>query len=175
MIRSCLLFLMVWPFLIEAQDTTAMRTPMDHFNEAARQYVKQDKISALRTIDKGLRQYPGDARLRKLAEELLKEDQQQQQQQQQAEQQKQDQQQEQQQQQGGEQQDQQQRDGKEDAGHQHQRQEGDEGTPKPKPGEIAPQDAKRILDALDRQEQQVQSKLRQRQQPAPKVPVDKDW
>ena len=149
-----------------------MRTPLDHFNEAARQYVKQDKISALRTIDAGLRKFPDDARLRKLAEELLKEEQQQQQQQDQQQQQQDKQQQDQQQSGGQKDRQEEKKDGPEQ---QDQQRDGNEGTPKPKPGEIAPQDAKRILDALDRQEQQVQSKLRQRQQPAPKVPVDKDW
>lgn len=153
-----------------AQDTTAVKGPMDYFNLAAKQYVKQDKMSALRTLDQGLQQHPQDARLRKLATELMKEEQQQQQQQQQD----QDQNDSSKPQQGKNGQDQrkeekpadrQQGDGSKE------QQDGDQ----PRPGEIAPQDAKRILDALDRQEQHVQSKMRQRQQPAPKVPVDKDW
>ena len=55
----------------------------EYFNLAARQYVKEDKLAALKTLDKGLQAHPGDARMLKLAEELLKEQQQQQQAQQQ--------------------------------------------------------------------------------------------
>jgi hypothetical protein len=166
-----LVLVMFGAMTMVAQDTTAVKSPMDYFNLAAKQYVKEDKMSALRTLDQGLQQHPQDARLRKLATELLKEQQQQQQQQQDKpedgrskeeqikgaqEQQKQEQQAEQQQ-----------------SEQSKERKPGDPG--QPRPGEIAPQDAKRILDALDRQEQQVQSRMRQRQQPAPKVPVDKDW
>jgi Skp family chaperone for outer membrane proteins len=53
------------------------------FDRAAQEFVQQDKITALRTLDKGLREHPNDPRLTKLAEALLKEDQQQKQQQQQ--------------------------------------------------------------------------------------------
>ncbi len=33
----------------------------DYFNRAAKQYVKEDKVNALRTLDKALQEYPGDA------------------------------------------------------------------------------------------------------------------
>jgi len=158
-----------------AQDTAAVKSPMDYFNLAAKQYVKEDKMSALRTLDQGLQQHPQDARLRKLATELLKEQQQQQKQQQQQQQDKQE--------EGRSKEDQ----SKEGQDQQKQEQKAQQqkaepskerkpGSPdQPRPGEIAPQDAKRILDALDRQEQHVQSRMRKRQQPAPKIPVDKDW
>ena len=50
-----------------------------YFNQASKEFVKQDKMHALRTLDNGLRQFPGDPRLLKLAEELVKEDEQQEQ------------------------------------------------------------------------------------------------
>ena len=160
-----------------AQDTTAVKSPMDYFNLAAKQYVKEDKMSALRTLDQGLQQHPQDARLRKLATELLKEQQQQQQQQQQHQQQQdksEDGQSKKEQSKDGQEQQEQEKQAEQQKSEQSkERKPGDPG--QPRPGEIAPQDAKRILDALDRQEQQVQSRMRQRQQPAPKVPVDKDW
>lgn len=172
-----LLLLWVCAMNLAAQDTAAVKTPMDYFNLAAKQYVKEDKMSALRTLDQGLQQHPQDARLRKLATELLKEQQQQQQQQQQ-DQQKQDQQKDgsskpDQSKGGQDQQKQQQQSDQQQADPSQERKQGEQ--KQPRPGEIAPQDAKRILDALDRQEQEVQSKMRQRQQPTPKVPVDKDW
>ena len=166
-----LVLVMFGAMTMVAQDTTAVKSPMDYFNLAAKQYVKEDKMSALRTLDQGLQQHPQDARLRKLATELLKEQQQQQQQQQdkpedgrsKEEQSK-----------GGQEQQKQEQQAEQQKSEQSkERKPGDPG--QPRPGEIAPQDAKRILDALDRQEQQVQSRMRQRQQPAPKVPVDKDW
>jgi hypothetical protein len=166
-----LVLVMFGAMTMVAQDTTAVKSPMDYFNLAAKQYVKEDKMSALRTLDQGLQQHPQDARLRKLATELLKEQQQQQQQQQdkpedgrsKEEKSK-----------GGQEQQKQEQQAEQQQSEQSkERKPGDPG--QPRPGEIAPQDAKRILDALDRQEQQVQSRMRQRQQPAPKVPVDKDW
>jgi hypothetical protein len=170
-----LLLVMFGAMTMVAQDTTAVKSPMDYFNLAAKQYVKEDKMSALRTLDQGLQQHPQDARLRKLATELLKEQQQQQQQQQQQEQDKpEDGRSKEEQSKGGQEQQKQEQQAEQQQSEQSkERKPGDPG--QPRPGEIAPQDAKRILDALDRQEQQVQSRMRQRQQPAPKVPVDKDW
>ncbi|MBK9535488.1 MAG: hypothetical protein IPO10_10005 [Flavobacteriales bacterium] len=46
----------------------------DYFNTASKKYVKEQKIEALKTLDKGLKAYPGDPRLLKLAEELIKEE-----------------------------------------------------------------------------------------------------
>jgi hypothetical protein len=170
-----LVLVMFGAMTMVAQDTTAVKSPMDYFNLAAKQYVKEDKMSALRTLDQGLQQHPQDARLRKLATELLKEQQQQQQQQQQQEQDKPEDGRSKEEQSKGaqEQQKQEQQAEQQQSEQSKERKPGDPG--QPRPGEIAPQDAKRILDALDRQEQQVQSRMRQRQQPAPKVPVDKDW
>jgi hypothetical protein len=168
-----LLLVMFGAMTMVAQDTTAVKSPMDYFNLAAKQYVKEDKMSALRTLDQGLQQHPQDARLRKLATELLKEQQQQQQQQQEQDKPEDGRSKEEQSKGGQEQQKQEQQAEQQQSEQSKERKPGDPG--QPRPGEIAPQDAKRILDALDRQEQQVQSRMRQRQQPAPKVPVDKDW
>lgn len=147
----------------------------EYFNRAAKQYVKEDKLSALRTLDKGLQQYPGDARLLKLAEELLKEEQQQQQPSQQ--QQEQQEQQEKQEEQGqdkkaeqGEQNEEKQKEG----GQQNERNEPAD-KPGPRPGRISPQEAERMLDAMDRQEKEVQDKVRNRQRPTPRTPIEKDW
>jgi hypothetical protein len=168
-----LLLVMFGAMTMVAQDTTAVKSPMDYFNLAAKQYVKEDKMSALRTLDQGLQQHPQDARLRKLATELLKEQQQQQQQQQEQDKPEDGRSKEEQSKGAQEQQKQEQQAEQQQSEQSKERKPGDPG--QPRPGEIAPQDAKRILDALDRQEQQVQSRMRQRQQPAPKVPVDKDW
>ncbi|MEO8591629.1 MAG: hypothetical protein ABI432_19765 [Flavobacteriales bacterium] len=159
-------------FAVNAQTTSAD----DYFNRAGTQYVKEDKRAALRTLDQGLQEYPGDPRLLKLAEALLKEEQQKQQQQQkqQEQQQQKDQQQQQEQQ---KKQEQQQREQEEKQQQEQQAKEGEQ-DPKnmePQPGRIAPQDARRILDALERSEKDVQQKVRERQRPARRVTIDKDW
>ncbi len=150
----------------------AQSTPSEEwFNQAAKQYIKEDKGAALRTLDQALREHPGDARLLSLAEELLKEQQQDQQQPRPQDQQQKD---------GGEDQPQQGNDGqdqqgppKEDGGDRNEPR--DTQGEKPAPGRIAPQDAKRILDALDRQEKDTQEKVRARQRPTQRTPTDKDW
>lgn len=141
----------------------------DYFNRAGKEYVKVDKRTALRTLDQGLREYPGDPRLLKLAEELLKEEQQKQQQ---LQKQQQEQQQKEQQQQQEEQQKQEQQKKEEQAKEQEAKEQKEQ---MPEPGRIAPQDAERILDALEREEKDVQQKVRDRQRPARRVPIEKDW
>lgn len=143
----------------------------EYFNLAARQYVKEDKLAALKTLDKGLQAHPGDARMLKLAEELLKE----QQQQQQAQQQQQKQQDEQQKKEEQEQQKAQEEQQKKEQQEQAQQSERKEGEKKPQPGRIAPQDAERILDALERQEQGTQDKVRARMRPVQRRRIEKDW
>lgn len=153
-------------FLLAAATSNAQSTSAEaYFNQAGRAYVKEDKLAALKALDKGLREHPGDARLLKLAEELLKEQQQQQQ-----EQQKQDEQQNQQQKQEQEQKQEQQAEQEK----QEQAQENQEESA-PKPGDIAPQDAKRILDALERREKDTQDKVRARMRPARRARIEKDW
>ncbi|HRD53598.1 MAG TPA: hypothetical protein PKY96_13210 [Flavobacteriales bacterium] len=139
-------------------DTTGTHSAEGYFNRASRQYVKEDKSSAMRILDEGLRAHPGDAKLLKLAEQLLKEERQNQQQQQQ--------QQPEQQQQQQQEQEQQQRQG-------HEREQGqekersDEGMDK--------RDAERMLDELNRKEQGVQDRVRSRSTPSRKPKPAKDW
>lgn len=51
----------------------------------------------------------------------------------------------------------------------------DKGREQQKPGQIAPQDATRMLDAAQQQEKDVQDKVRQMMQPKPVKPAEKDW
>lgn len=149
---------------------------LDHFNRASKEYIKKDKLSALRILDEGLRNYPGDPRMLKLAEELLKESQQQQQEQQKKEEQK--------------EQEKKEQEQKDKQGEEKEQDDGEKGPeqkpqerdqPKPaeqaqrKPGTIAPEDARRMLDALDRQERKVQDKVRENQRPVSRLPIEKDW
>ncbi len=171
-IRSILLLCAVLGFSLAAN---AQTTALDYFNEAGKQYVKKDKGAALRTLSAGLHQYPGDARLLKLAEELLKEEQQKQQQQQKEQQQNEQQQKEQEKKQQQQAQEQKEKEQKEQQEQQAQQGERDPKDAKPQAGRIAPQDARRILDALERGERDVQQKVRERQRPARRVTVEKDW
>lgn len=152
----------------------AQATPEEYFNLAARQYVKEDKRLALRTLDQGLRAHPQDRKLRGLAEALLKNEQQDQQQQQQKQEQQNKEDQEQQ-----KEQDEQARkeeEQKKEEAREQQQQEGDqERMQQPRPGEISQKDAERMLDALERREQDVQQQVRARLRPARRVPVEKDW
>ncbi|MBL7940886.1 MAG: hypothetical protein JNL43_16105 [Flavobacteriales bacterium] len=166
-------------------------TALDLFNKASKEYVKQDKMQALRTLDLALQQYPGDPRLLKLAEELVKEEQQQQQKEQQQQQQKQEEQQQEQerkdQQQAQEQKEQEKKDQEqaqqekqkqeqEKQGQEQQAQNAQEGeTGQPRAGTIAPQDAMRMLDALERSEKDVQEKVRVKLRPATRRSIQKDW
>lgn len=139
-------------------DTTGTHSAEGYFNRASRQYVKEDKSSAMRILDEGLRAHPGDARLLKLAEQLLKEERQnkqQQQQQQEQQQQRQEQEQQQQEQQGQERQ---------------QGQEKDRSN-----GGMDKRDAERMLDELNRKEQGVQDRVRSRSTPSRKPKPAKDW
>ena len=47
--------------------------------------------------------------------------------------------------------------------------------PQKQPDRIDPQDAKRMLDAAQQQEKDVQDKVRRMMQPKPATPTDKDW
>ncbi len=154
-------------------------SPEAYFNQASKEYIKKDKLTALRTLDKALREHPGDPRLLALAEELIKEDEQQQQQQQQQEQQQQDKQKEQEQNEDAQQDT---GDGKGDEqesrpeqGNEQERSEQGQGREEKHPRSIAPQDARRMLDALERQEKDVQDKVRAKQRPANRRPIEKDW
>jgi hypothetical protein len=138
-------------------------TPDAYFDRAAREYVKEDKGSALRILEKGLREHPGDPRLLKLAEELLKEEQQEPQEVQP---------------QSGEgdgddqpQQQPQPGDGADEREHKEPRDRKEPNLP----DRISPKDAERILDAMEREEKEVRDRVRDRQRPAPRTPIEKDW
>ena len=147
---SAALWLLALPGWAQS-DSARAGTAQDYFNRAAQQYVRKDKGSAMRVLDNGLRAHPGDARLLALAQELLKEEQQQDQKQQQQQQNQQNQQEQQQEQQQAE------------------RAERDKGEGMDK------RDAERLLDQLNRDEQDVQEKARAKRVPARKRNPDKDW
>lgn len=179
-----------------AQTTTAEA----YFNQASREFVKMDKMTALRTLDQGLQQYPGDPKLLKLAEELVKEEQRKQQEEQQkkeqqqqekdknnekekgdgkGEQQKEDQadrpedgKQDQAGESGKEQQDE---PGKDQAGNEQQSGDQQQKPERPMAGRIAPQDAMRMLEALELSEKEVQNKVRAKRRPASRRTIEKDW
>lgn len=169
----------------------AQVTAQAYFDQAGKEFVKQDKMQALRTLDDALRQYPNDPKLLKLAEELLKEDEQKDKQKQEQEQKEQDKQEQEKKEQ--EKQEQQQSDGQKEKEQQKEQQEKqeqekeqkeqeqaqqgdqDKKEQEPKPGTIAPQDAMRMLDALERSEKDVQEKLRARRRPARSRTIENDW
>lgn len=176
--------------LVRAQTTTAEA----YFNQASKEYVKQDKMQALRTLDHGLQQYPGDPKLLKLAEELVKEEEKKDQQKQKQEQEKKDQEKQDQEKQDQEKKDQeksqdqkeqekkdqQQAEKDQQKKEQEKQEQAQQGDPKdqkgqPKPGSIAPQDAMRMLDALERSEKDVQEKVRAKRRPASRRTIEKDW
>jgi Ca-activated chloride channel homolog len=165
-----IMLLMAGSLAVNGQELSAL----DYFNRASREYVKQDKLTALKTLDEALKHHPGDPRLLKLAEELLKEEQQQQKQEQQKQEQKEQEQQQKQEQDKGEQDPEKKEEERKDP---QDPKQGDQQEPQERKeeGKIAPQDARRILDALDRQEKDVQEKVRAQQRPARRVPIEKDW
>lgn len=157
-----------------------VNTADEYFNLASRQFVKEDSRQALRTLDQGLRQFPTDPKLLKLAEELVKQNKQDPQEQQQQEQQQKEQQQDEQKQQGGQNEQQQQREQQEQQGQQEQPQQAEEKGQeqrggKPQPGTIDPQAAMRMLDAMERNEKDVQEKVRVKRRPAVRRTIEKDW
>lgn len=174
--------------LTMAQEVTAEA----YFNQASREFVKVDKMTALRTLDRGLQAYPGDPKLLKLAEELLKDEEKKQQQQQQQEQnkdqqgkdqEKQDQEAKNDQQQDQKGKDQKPQDQQQEKPSQEKNEQPEQADNKKKEeqrkGEqaanIAPQDAMRMLDALERSEKDVQEKVRLRRRPATRQNIEKDW
>lgn len=189
---TLVLLCLVWRSPVLAQPVTADA----YFNQASKEYVKEDKIQALRTLDQALQRYPGDPKLLKLAEELVKEEEQQQKDQQKKDQQEQekekqdqkekekeqkdqDQDQEQKEKEQKDQEQKQQEEQKQKEQEQQQ-QNAENGEPKdekgtPKTGTIAPQDALRILDALERSEKDVQDKVRLKKRPASRRTIEKDW
>jgi len=185
--------------LIAAQRLCAQLAPAeDFFNGGAQLYISNNIPSALERVEMGLKTYPDDMKLKKL-EELLKQknqqQQQQQQQQNQSQQQKSDdqknQQQQNQQQKSSEDQkkqdeqkkdqsdpkkdaDQKQPEQKKDASDKSKDQQPEQQPGQPvKPGEMTPEEAKRLLDAQKGDEQLLQMKPQDKPRD-PSRPV-KDW
>ena len=68
------------------------KLPIDYFNEAAQHYISDDKLNAIKTLNKGLKEHENNEEMERLAEEFFKKlDEQQKQQQQQQQQQQQEQ------------------------------------------------------------------------------------
>jgi Ca-activated chloride channel family protein len=187
--------------LLAWQKVCAQLAPADDFfNGGAQFYISNNVPSALEKVESGLKIYPDDAKLKKL-EQLLKQQQQQQNQQQQNQQNQQNQknqsqqskdnqqsQNQQQQQQNSQdqqkqnqseqqkaeqqkQQEQQQASGQKKDGERQDRQNA-EGQPL-KPGQMTPEEAKRLLDAQKGNEQILQMKPKDK--PEQKQPPLKDW
>jgi hypothetical protein len=137
------------------------------FNKAAKEYVKQDRSTALRSLEHGLRRYPGDPAMLALAERLLQEDQNAPQPQQQPQQQ----QQQQQQQQSEQEQPPQPRSGNEQPRDpQQDRPSTDRSREK-----LDPETVRRILDAVEQQERATQEKVREKTMPRSRKNIEKDW
>ncbi|HRF80028.1 MAG TPA: hypothetical protein PL070_08075 [Flavobacteriales bacterium] len=173
--RTLRAYLILFATVLCAQGWAQTVSAEAFFNQASREYVKQDKIQALRTLDKGLQQYPGDPKLLKLAEELVKEDQKNQAEQQQQEQQQKDE-------QGKDQQSKDQQGKDQKSGEQEKQEQAQQGEKKDpqqqkngQQGAIDPQAAMRMLDAMERSEKDVQEKVRVRRRPAVRRTIEKDW
>jgi transcription initiation factor TFIID subunit TAF12 len=178
-IKNSLLSLLLF---FTAQKVCAQLVPADDFfNGGAQFYISNNIPAALEKTEAGLKIYPADEKLKKL-EELLKQQQQQQSQQSQSQQQKQDQQQNQQQQnqqqnsQSQQKPDEQKQDqsGQKKEDQQKQSEEKQNGEIQTNaPGQMTPEEAKKLLDAQKGDEQLLQLKPQGKPQDNQK-PV-KDW
>jgi Ca-activated chloride channel homolog len=169
--------------LFAAQKVCAQLAPADDFfNSGAQLYISNNVPAALKKTEDGLKLYPGDVKLQKL-EKLLKQQQQSQQNQQQQNQQKQSQSQKsqsqqqknQQQQQNSQKQEQkkQQEQQKTSAEKQSEQKNEKAAEQQSKPGQMTPEEAKRLLDAQKGDEQVLQLKPKEPPQ-NPNQPF-KDW
>jgi len=155
-----------------------------YFHPAASLYIHGDSVAASNLVEKGLSQYPDDAKLKRL-KDLLKQEQQQNENQQDQDQQDQDQQeqdQQEQQQQDRNQQDQQSQDGQNSEQEerqdqdqpQNQDQQQEQAGQEPRPAEeMTPEEARQLLDAMKQEEKNERMQLRPIMgQP---IHVEKDW
>jgi hypothetical protein len=186
---DCAPYLVAFLLLLTWQKVYAQLAPAaDFFNSGAQFYISNNIPAALERVELGLKTYPGDEKLKKL-EELLK---QQQPQQQQQDQQKKSDQQKQSDQKDQQKQDQQKQDepkqsdpnqGEEPKPQEHKKDSGDKpkdekpdqsapGQPV-KPGEMTPEEAKRLLDAQKGSEQLLQ--LKPEEKPRNPLRPVKDW
>jgi Ca-activated chloride channel family protein len=191
--------LLLLPLFFAAQKVCAQLAPADDFfNGGAQAYISNNIPAALERVETGLKIYPDDEKLKKL-EELLKQKNQQQQQQNQSQQQKSDSQKNQQQQNQQSQKNSSQDQPKSDEQKQNQsdqKKDGQQNQPAPqksadeqkngdksdnqnvegqpvKPGQMTPEEAKRLLDAQKGDEQILQMKPQDKPRD-PNRPV-KDW
>ena len=79
--QTLLLLMMSLSFHAQIQDID-FSTPKEYFDEAAKQYISDDKLSAVQTLQAGLEKFGDDEEMRALAEELFKDMQKEQKQQQ---------------------------------------------------------------------------------------------
>jgi Ca-activated chloride channel family protein len=191
--------LLLLPLFFAAQKVCAQLAPADDFfNGGAQAYISNNIPAALERVETGLKIYPDDEKLKKL-EELLKQKNQQQQQQNQSQQQKSDSQKNQQQQNQQSQKNNSSKQQKSDEQKQNrsdQKKDGQQNQPEPqksadekkdgdkqdkqdaegqpvKPGQMTPEEAKRLLDAQKGDEQILQMKPQDKPRD-PNRPV-KDW
>ena len=171
--------------LLAGQKISAQLAPADSFfNGGAQLYISNNIPAALERVESGRKLYPDDEKLKKL-EELLKQQQQNQQQQQKQDQNQQQDQKKDSQQQKPDEQKQKQSDQKKDEEQKPQEQKKDSGD-KPKdekpeqqqgqpvkPGEMTPEEAKRLLDAQKGNEQLLQ--LKPQEKPRDNRRPVKDW
>jgi len=189
---DCAPYLVAFLLLLAWQKVCAQLAPAeDFFNSGAQLYISNNVPAALERVEMGLKTYPDDEKLKKL-EELLKQKQQQQNQQQdqknqqqQEDQQKKSDEQKQQNQQNQKQDQQSQADQKKDEQQKQQEQKKDSGDKSKdekqaqqqgqpvKPGEMTPEEAKRLLDAQKGNEQLLQIKPQDKSRDSNR-PV-KDW
>ncbi len=168
------------------QSVKAAKAPADQaraYHNLGNSFLAQQKPEqAVEAYRQALRRDPSDEDTRynlAYAQSLLKKQQQQQnkdQQQKKEDQQKQDQQDQQQQQNKDQQQDQQQKQQQEQKQEQQQQQGQQQGQEQAQqPQGMSREEAERLLDALDRQERDVQDKVRRKMRVPVRVPVEKDW
>lgn len=133
-----------------------------YFKKASKQYIFEKNIEALRTIEKGLKVYPDNEKLTKLAELILKDSQQQQQQNQQQNQQNQ-------------KEEKKEEEKKQQQNKNEEEQKEDKKKQQQTPATISPEDMERLLQAIADDEKDLQKKLKEQEAKSKKVQTEKDW
>jgi len=162
-----LIFALHVSFTLHAQST--LNTAQDYFNEASKRYVNKDIAGALSFLDKGFEKYPEDVKLNELTELILREQEQQQQScssNQNKDQQKQ---------QKDQQKDQEKKEKDQEKDQQKEKKEQNkEQQPEKKDG-LSKEEAEKILNALQKQEQDVKDKADKKLIPVGVKNIEKDW
>ncbi len=140
------------------------QTANDYFHSAANYYVNANKKSAQSTIQEGIIKYPNDSKLKTLATKINElpdpeddQNQQNQQNQQNKDQDKQD------------QKDQDKQD------QQNQQDQKDQKGEQPQQRQISPEDAQRILNALEQEEKDLQEKMQKKERAGSRPAIEKNW